>query len=426
MKENCAKFLRVVAALSIGEVRSYSLLTNLLLFMNRFKDYFYYTKKERWAILLLSVLLLSTLLWSLAPLKYNNTPATALYWEAALHDFEQHQTGFPNPKKSYQKESSKLYASADPFYKKKEFDQQRRSASVRLQPQPFDPNTVSASALEAMQLPQRSIKSIVNYRSKGGQFKTKEDLKRMYTLSAAHYEALEPYIQLPSKTSATFAHISSRPLPPAFEFDPNTSSAETFAALGLSPKTIQSILNYRNKGGQFRRPQDFKKIYTLPDSVYQHLAPFITLAKNPKQQTTAYKKRSYRTIDVNSAQAVDFEQFRGIGASYARRLVEWRERLGGFTSVEQVGELYRLPDSTFQQMRPHLRCAQTPVVQININTATVEELKAHPYLRWAQAKAIVYYREKRGRWESVDMLQILSELDDGKNTFERVRPYLTH
>ena len=102
-----------------------------------------------------------------------------------------------------------------------------------------------------------------------------------------------------------------------------------------------------------------------------------------------------------------------------------KDALGGFVSIDQIAELYKLPDSTFLLMRPFLLCENPEIRKININKATVEELKAHPYLRWFHAKAIVKYRETEGLWESVDLLQILIEFDDGKNTFTKVLPYLT-
>lgn len=372
------------------------------------------------AILVLSALILLILLVGFIQ-NYLHTPSTVDIgtWEEELMAFREQQYTVPAPSYAYKKNSWKNQSSP---YPKRDFNT-TPSDNKPLQPFPFDPNTVSAEELGSMGLPQRAIKSWMNYRNKGGYFKNKASVSRVYNLQSQDYEQLKDYIQLPEEQPAI---ASSAPLPPAFDFDPNSCSEATFQQLGLSPKTIKSILNYRNKGGYFKEASDFKKIYTLPDSVYQHVAAHIKIVAQPKaRQYPTKKARIYTVIDINTAEKVDFEQFRGIGPSYAKRLVEWRERLGGFTDVHQVGELYRLADSTFQQMRPYLSCTPAPLQQININTATVQELKAHPYLNWYQAKAIVQYREQKGAWKSVELLQILPELDDGKNTFERVRPYLT-
>lgn len=388
--------------------------------MRLFKDYFYYTKKERLAVFLLCTCISFLLFWKLFHCWLPPLPtASPTHWEEELAAFREHQAAF-TPQKSYSKKPAYNYASKSSTYGTAAFNSKPHSSKAILKPFPFDPNTVSATELAAMGLGAPAIKSWVNYRNKGGYFTNKEGVSRIYNLSAKDFQQLKKYIQLPNQKSN-----KALPLPPAFDFDPNTSSPTELASLGMSSKTIKSIINYRNKGGFFRKAEDFKRVYTLPDSLYEHLSGHIKIVARPQKNTYASPKApNYQIIDINQASAEDFEQFRGIGPSYARRLLEWKERLGGFTGVVQIGELYRLPDSTFQQMRPFLRCAPSDVVQINVNTATIEELKAHPYLRWTQAKAIVQYREKKGLWKSVDFLQILPELNDGKGTFERVRPYL--
>ncbi|MFK7796572.1 MAG: helix-hairpin-helix domain-containing protein [Aureispira sp.] len=397
-----------------------SLLTEIIGHMNLLKDYFYYSKKERLAVLVLSALILFIVLIGVIQ-RYLHTPLTTELgtWQEELVAFQEQQYTIQAASKSYKKASWKNKSSR---YPTASFSTPATN-NKPLQPFSFDPNTVSAEELEQMGVPQKAIKSWMNYRNKGGYFKNKASVSKVYNLQAENYEQLKDYIQLPEEQTAA----ASMPLPAAFDFDPNTSSAEEFQQLGLSSKTIKSILNYRSKGGYFKEASDFKKIYTLPDSVYQHVAPHIQIVAQPQQRNyPARKARSYTVVDINTAEQTDFEQFRGIGPSYARRLLELRERLGGFIHVDQVGELYRLADSTFQQMRPFLRCVPISITQININTATVQELQAHPYLRWSHAKAIVQYREQKGAWKSVELLQILPELDDGKNTFERIRPYLTH
>lgn len=387
--------------------------------MNLLKDYFYYTKKERLAVFLLCSFITFILLFSgLLPLLIAPPVTTSQHWEAELMAFQAQQEE-ADLQKPFYNNKQKAYTASN--YKTASFVHSVPSEQVELTPFPFDPNTVTAQELTSMGLPPKAIQSWLNYLAKGGYFKNKESVSKVYNLSSEAYAQLETFIEFPEKEAPP-----SPALAPAFDFDPNTSSAEEFSQLGLSPKTIQSILNYRNKGGYFKKASDLKKIYTLPEELYQHLEQHIKIVEQPKKKSYAYQRiPSYQSIDINLASPADFEQFRGIGPSYARRLVEWRTRLGGFVNIAQVGELYQLPDSTFQQMRPFLQCAPRVPSKINVNTASLEELKNHPYLKWSQAKAIVQYREQKGPWKSVDLLQILPELDDAKATFERVKPYLT-
>lgn len=387
--------------------------------MNRLKDFFYYSRTERnGTITLISIILLLILLPYTYAFFSTKTLLDFSPWKADIAAFEKDLSQKALASKSFKKWGNKTVRG-------------QKKVSALLKPQKFDPNTVSPMDLEAMGLPVRTIKSILNYRAKGGQFRDKESLEKIYTLSQEHYQQLYAFIDLDSRAEKLAQKTSiepqkAKPLPVAFDFDPNTATGESFEALGLASNTIRSILNYREKGGQFRKAEDFQKIYTLPDSVYQHLRANIKIIQKPTYAAKKkYAPKSYQKIDINTANLEDFQQFRGIGPSYAKRILKMREGLGGFLDVQQVGELYKLPDSTFQVMLPYLECAPVPVDKININTATVDELKAHPYLRWFHAKAIVYYRETEGLWKSVELVQILSEFDDGKGTFQKIKPYLS-
>lgn len=419
--EGCSSYLKIKSLFEITHLVAALVAALFVFVMPAPNDFFYYTSRERTAILVLLVLLSGSILYRIALPYWTPAPEPVDFtqWEADLQAFE---TG------RYRQEKLKA--------KRRQFYQQRSASSSKadqaekpLTPVPFDPNMASAEVLQALGLPARTVKSILNYRAKGGRFRQPQDLSKIYTLSKAHFEQLKPYIQLPvpdNSPSLAATPPSPKPLPPAFPFDPNTCTEEEWLALGVTPRTTRSILNYRSKGGTFRQAEDLQKIYTLPDSVYQHLYPFIQIKEQPV--FAHYKKRpakTYYTIDINTADAADFEQFRGIGPSYAKRVLRYRELLGGFTSTDQVGEVYRLPDSTFQHMRPYLECAVHPLVAINVNTASLETLKNHPYLSWRQARAIIHYRETQGPWKSVELVQILPELDDNKGTFERIRPYLT-
>ena len=391
--------------------------------MNHLKDFFYYSRIERNGVITLLIILLLLIFLPYTYTFFVTPPLTDFTdWKADIEAFEEGISQKPIAKHSTTQKTQNWNMKAI---------RGEKEAVTTLKPQKFNPNTVDAMDLEAMGLPVKTITSILKYRAKGGQFKDKESLEKIYTLSSEHYQQLYPFIDLKSRAevltqkTATASTIS-KPLPPAFDFDPNTATGEHFEALGLASNTIRSILNYREKGGRFRQIEDFKKIYTLPDSVYQHLKAHIKIVQQPTYASSkTYSPKTYQKIDINTASLEDFQQFRGIGPSYAKRILKLKESLGGFLNSQQVGELYKLPDSTFQSMLPYLECAPIEVRKININTATLDELKAHPYLRWFHAKAIIHYRETEGPWKSVDLIQILTEFDDGKGTFQKVKPYLT-
>jgi competence ComEA-like helix-hairpin-helix protein len=218
-----------------------------------------------------------------------------------------------------------------------------------------------------------------------------------------------------------------------FPFDPNTATASQWQQLGLRPKTIQTILNYRSKGGRFRKPEDLLKIYGLPREQAEKLLPYVTIAATESSAAPVFKRDSFANrpatakvpaqLDVNLADTSAWIALPGIGSKLANRIVAFREKLGGFYSIRQVGETYALPDSTFQKISGRLVLQSGPFRLININSASVDELKAHPYIKWNIANAIVQYRQQHGSYSSVLQLQRIAIIDEA--WLEKVRPYLT-
>ncbi|MFT3904532.1 MAG: helix-hairpin-helix domain-containing protein [Niabella sp.] len=221
-----------------------------------------------------------------------------------------------------------------------------------------------------------------------------------------------------------------------FPFDPNTLGAEGFKELGLRDKTIQTLMNYRNKGGQFRKPDDLKKIYGLRPDEYTRLAPYISIAakenNHPEYQKKEWEQRSpaaeknYYTkkqIDINEADTTAFKSLYGIGSARAMRIVNFREKLGGFYTIEQVGETYGIPDSIFQKIKPLLTMSSSSVKKININTAGYEELNAHPYINSKLAFQIMKYRKEKSSFADVDNVKELA--DAAGDNFDKLKHYIT-
>ncbi len=217
-----------------------------------------------------------------------------------------------------------------------------------------------------------------------------------------------------------------------FEFDPNTLSAEGWVRLGVKEKTVHTIQNYLSKGGHFYKPEDVKKIYGMYDDLYERLAPYIRItAANTNTETRTYtpsaQKPEYtktnRTVDLNNADTTALIALPGIGSKLAFRIINFRDKLGGFYSIEQVKETYGLPDSTFQKIKPFLQLKNTEVHKFNINTATKDELKVHPYIKWNLANAIVEYRNQHGNYNSIEDLKKITIITD--DVYQKIAPYFT-
>jgi competence protein ComEA len=215
-----------------------------------------------------------------------------------------------------------------------------------------------------------------------------------------------------------------------FYFDPNTLVPADWLRLGIPEKTVRTIVNYRNKGGQFRLPEDLRKIWGLRKADADRLVPYIRIKSSmndayvsrfslpAKEKKLAEQKL---IIDVNNATAAEWETLPGIGKVLANRLIRYREKLGGFTSLEQVKKTYGISDSVFTLIQPLLRLQPEMVSgnrSLDLNTATVSQLTAVAGIPEAIAKAIVVYRKEYGPFQQITDLKKLVLISD--TLFQRV------
>lgn len=214
-----------------------------------------------------------------------------------------------------------------------------------------------------------------------------------------------------------------------FNFDPNNLDENGWKKLGLRERAIKTIINYRNKGGKFYRPEDLQKIWGLPIGFYEYVKDHISIhkivypdEKKNSQPEFAKKEKPIWNIKLNSTDSASLVELPGIGSKLAGRIINFRDKLGGFYSVEQVRETYGLQDSSFQKIKPYLYI-NGKVKKININTATKEELKIHPYIKWNLANAFVEFRNQHGNFKSLDELKNIGIMDE--KTFSKLSHYLS-
>ncbi len=217
-----------------------------------------------------------------------------------------------------------------------------------------------------------------------------------------------------------------------FYFDPNSITQNEWLQLGVSEKTSTTILHYISKGGRFKEPEDLNKIWGLSDADKQRLIPYANIKQveytnKYVNNYTPYTKKIYEKkvvsiIDVNFADSSGFDALPGIGGGYSRRIVNFRNKLGGFYSINQIAETFGLPDSVFQKIKPYLQISNN-IKKISINTCTEEELKTHPYIRWQLAKVIMAYKREHGNFTSVqDLKKVMLITDD---IYSKISPYLS-
>ena len=235
-----------------------------------------------------------------------------------------------------------------------------------------------------------------------------------------------------------------------FPFDPNTADSTTLLRLGLRPWQVRNIYKYRAAGGIYRKKEDFARLYGLTVKEYRELEPYIRISEDYLPASTLFahgkksgdsltpsddggatnhvgttlnypvKLREGETIDLNLSDTSALKAIPGIGSYYARRIIDYGQRLGGYVSVEQLDEIEGLPAEakTFAIVaQPHPR-------QLAINRLTLNELRRHPYINFYQAKAIIEYRRLHGPLASLSELRLLSEFTP--EAIARLEPYVSY
>ena len=184
----------------------------------------------------------------------------------------------------------------------------------------------------------------------------------------------------------------------SFRFNPNTASHEDLCRLGFSSKQAQSIINYREKGGRFRRKADFAKSFVVADSVYARLESYIDIP----------------LLDLNLADSAAFDALPGIGGYFASKMVAYREQLKGYSYKEQLMDIWKFDQEKFDALSDLVTVSPASVTPYPLWTYPVDSLRKHPYIRnYETARAIVLYREStpRDQWsiKEISAAGILSE-----------------
>ncbi|MBB2149429.1 ComEA family DNA-binding protein [Pedobacter gandavensis] len=217
-----------------------------------------------------------------------------------------------------------------------------------------------------------------------------------------------------------------------FYFDPNVLGQEGWQKLGLSEKQAAAILNYRSKGGVFRQPSDLKKMYTIRPDLYRQLEPYVQIQEPGKEKKEvayrsdrskpSFKPKEIVMVALNTADTLALDRIHGIGAVFAKRIVAYREKIGGFYRKEQLMEVFGIDSLKYLEIKGQISLDATQLRKININTATAADFKRHPYLRYKQINALIAYRKQHGNYSNIaDLNKVVIMTPE---LIEKLAPYL--
>jgi DNA uptake protein ComE-like DNA-binding protein len=218
---------------------------------------------------------------------------------------------------------------------------------AELHPFPFNPNTITEEEWLQIGLTDRQVRSIMNYKAKGGRFYSKSDVERLYSISEEEYAQLEPFIVLPEVSRG--------------------KSAKSHEQSGVSTPSTGSGTS--------------------------------TTAKP--------EKKDVPIVDLNTVDSITLVELPRMGGYMASRIIAFREKLGGFVEVEQLRDVKGLDSTRFAAMQPYLLIGDIDTRRIDVNRADFKSLVSHPYLSYEQVKRIFRQRETRGMikdWKQLEAL----------------------
>jgi competence protein ComEA len=219
-----------------------------------------------------------------------------------------------------------------------------------------------------------------------------------------------------------------------FPFNPNTASPSDFDSLGFPDFLAQRIQNYRSRNGKFKIKSDLLRIYGMDTTFYKGIEPFIqlpaqlagssiaTIKEEPKVISNGESVRE--RIDLNTADSTQLKKIYGIGSKLSARIINYRNKLGGFISIHQLNEVYGLDTAVIKRVQEKyfVDTGYQPR-KIILNQASEKELSGHPYIKYNLAKAITTYRFQHGDFTALEDVKKIALVDEAFYT--KILPYLS-
>ncbi len=219
--------------------------------------------------------------------------------------------------------------------------------------------------------------------------------------------------------------------PRYFKFNPNTATGPDLDSLGFPSFLSERLIKYRKSGGNFTVKKDVMKLFGMTDEFYHRLEPFIELpesvpgspARIKPEESHLMVKTIPEKFDLNLADSSRLVLINGIGPVLAARIIRFRSRLGGFTSLEQLNDIYGLRDPALDNLKTAGFISQEfKPAKININFAGWADLIKHPYFDKDLANRVINYRDATGPFHSLDDLRKIKGVND--TTLSKIEKYI--
>lgn len=370
------------------------------MYSNPIKDWFYFTRQQRHGIIILLVLIIvMPLAGKMVSALRRHQDLDEASFLTMLDEYQEHLDRLADLAES-QQEASLASTKAS-----------KKTMPLRLTPHPFDPNTISLEGWEDMGVSARIGRSIRNFLDAGGRFRYKQDLQRMYLVDDALYAELEPWVTLPDRPARDEtgegypggqdrqAHVARKDQAGTGRSGPDQHQDEL---AGQTPGTGEDGYAHKNQAVNDESGE----------ASHQVASP-----GHPKRTTA-----SSISVNINKADSTAFQQIRGIGPVFSRRIVRYRELLGGYYCTSQLLEVFGMDSTRYADIQDFIEPDTLLIQRINLNTASFGDLVRHPYIDQPVASAILSLREQHGPFACPADIKSSYLIDE--SSWERLRPYL--
>jgi competence ComEA-like helix-hairpin-helix protein len=304
----------------------------------------------------------------------------------------------------------------------------------------FNPNEIDLDSWVLLGFSEKQAQSIIKYREKGGYFYKKEDLKRLYVVDDSLYILLEPYVVLEGKSKPKSNYSADK----CYFVKLTEDTVPVYEGFSELEKVVCNKKNgvYSYYIGGFSNVESAKEVQlqAVPlgfnTTEVKLLSCDFGFVINKSKTDNKYKKNEFGKgnatslkselnnfkVKINSADTTGFKSLKGIGSYYSSKIIKYRSALGGFTSVEQLKEVYGILPEVIDQNVNRLIVDSMNIVKININTCETADLKRHPYVSWNIANSIVQIRKSREAYKTIEGIK-KSDLVNAE-IYRKIAPYL--
>lgn len=217
--------------------------------------------------------------------------------------------------------------------------------------------------------------------------------------------------------------------PKIYPFNPNYLTDFKAYQLGLNTDQIDRLFAFREKGQFVNSATEFQKITGVNDSLLALISPYFKFPNWIKKRVS-HKEILEKDIlpsavkDLNKAAVNELSTISGVDLKLAKRIVAYRKLLRGYSSNEQLFEVYDLNRETAMRLLQYFKVLETPKIsKLNVNTASFKELLQTPYLDYNLTKQICRYRDQNDFFENLDELKKIDSFPIEK--FDRIALYLS-